>query len=119
MQTYHQKYYQQHKEEFRKRSKTLLNRYSQGKYDASEHNRIWEITFPQYCELVNKNCHYCGKSLKDECGSGLDRINNSEGYTLKNVLPCCGFCNNLRGNRLTVQETEVVIKALLSYRETL
>lgn len=56
--------------------------------------------------LSNKNCAYCGTPPANELKyakssyfySGLDRIDNSLGYEIGNVLPCCPFCNSLRGS---------------------
>jgi hypothetical protein len=28
--------------------------------------------------------------------NGLDRVNNSKGYTRTNVVPCCIICNNAK-----------------------
>ena len=76
------------------------------------------ITLEEYAELMKNNCHYCNKTLIDEkSGGSLDRIDNSKGYHLDNVLPCCKVCNQVRGDNLTVEETEVVIKALLEFRD--
>jgi hypothetical protein len=62
-------------------------------------------------------CHYCGGMLLDETGCGLDRRNNSIGYTIENVLPCCGVCNQIRNVHLTVKEMEVAMGAVLMYRD--
>jgi hypothetical protein len=77
------------------------------------------LTLEQYTELINKPCHYCGKSLYGEYGVGLDRINNdrSFGYDYDNVLPACADCNKGRHTFFTVKEFKVMIKALLEYRK--
>lgn len=45
-------------------------------------------------------------------------MDNSKGYVLGNVSACCGECNVIRSNKLTVAETKVVISALWAYRRT-
>lgn len=72
----------------------------------------------QYENIVANNlCHYCKATLDGYLGSCLDRIDNEKGYDVDNVLPCCPTCNSIRGDKLTVQETEVAIKAILEYRK--
>ena len=92
------------------------SRYSDLKSDAKRKG-YFNINFDQYTKLINNVCHYCKKTLKEEKGHSLDRIDNSKGYTLDNVLPCCGFCNKLRGNLLTVKEAEILIKPLVKLRK--
>lgn len=75
------------------------------------------ITLEQYDEIINKTCYYCSKDLFLETGGSLDRIDNSKGYLIDNVLPCCGFCNKLRQDLMTVDETKHVVSALIEYRK--
>lgn len=54
-------------------------------------------------EQIFKNCFYCGAPPSNEnksqynsgsvIYSGLDRIDNSKGYTTGNCVPCCHTCN--------------------------
>lgn len=77
------------------------------------------ITLDEYTEFImkNPNCYYCFDNVFKFTGGSLDRINNSIGYEVNNVLTCCGDCNKLRGDRLTVNETKHVISELLKYRK--
>jgi hypothetical protein len=77
-----------------------------------------EITNERFIQLWNETCHYCATPIISETGIGLDRINNSISYIESNVLPCCGSCNYIRGNRLTVQEMEVAMSAVIQYRKS-
>lgn len=38
-------------------------------------------------------CYYCGDKLKR---IGIDRVDNSKGYTLDNCVPCCTTCNRMK-----------------------
>jgi len=63
------------------------------------------LTRKQFFKIVKLPCHYCG--IKDSQNTktisphsyghitytGIDRKNNSKGYTLRNSLPCCRQCN--------------------------
>jgi hypothetical protein len=66
-----------------------------GKRDAAKRSLGWEILFDQFLKLRSENCYYCDDAIRST-GSGLDRIDNSKGYTLDNVVPCCGPCNIVR-----------------------
>lgn len=83
-------------------------------------NIFWELTREELWELCQKNCHYCDKSPSNHrrgvTYSGLDRIDHTKGYSLKNVIPCCKECNGLRSDKLTVEEMEVVAKSLKVFR---
>jgi len=84
-------------------------------------NIYWEITREQLAELIKQNCTYCKApprtNRRGVTYNGLDRIDHDRGYTLKNVLPCCGTCNSIRGRHLTVEEMKVAMKAIINYRE--
>jgi hypothetical protein len=73
------------------------------------------ITNEQLVKLRKRPCHYCGGSLPP-AGSGLDRLDNTKGYHLDNVVPCCTTCNLMRGDRLTPEETKVAAQAIKQYR---
>jgi hypothetical protein len=83
-----------------------------------EHRRVlaetWDLTLDEYKSLVTSSCYYCGaephglphaKHLRKSGvrRSGIDRIENSKGYTLNNCVTCCGACNREKG-ALTLKE---------------
>lgn len=82
--------------------------FSQGKSAARIKQLTWDITKEQFAALRAHTCHYCGQNLPTQ-GTGLDRKDNSRGYTLANVLPCCKDCNRIRSNVFTVQEMEQIL----------
>lgn len=69
--------------------------------------RGFDLSLEDFIELSQKNCYYCGASPAISKGhrewsayvkmNGLDRINNSKGYTLNNVCACCRICNTAKG----------------------
>ena len=103
----------------RENNKKLKNRFSHLRAEARNRYLSCNLSFDQYVSIISNFCHYCKVSLSNRAASSLDRIDNLRGYEIDNVLPCCGDCNSLRGDRLTVTETEVVVKALLEYRKSL
>lgn len=83
----------------------------------------FSLTLEEYSKLISEPCYYCNnliclkRAAKIERGMGIDRINNSLGYELGNVLPCGGFCNYTRGDRFTVEETKEVISLIIKLRK--
>lgn len=63
----------------------------------------FSLTFDQFYELSQQNCVYCNKKPAQVFKSahcvdtliynGIDRRDNSLGYTVENCYPCCGNCN--------------------------
>lgn len=76
------------------------------------------LSFEETVDLWQQGCHYCGRDITSETGCGLDRKDNSRGYTTDNVLPCCGQCNIVRNSVFSVQEMEIAMKAVLEYRRS-
>jgi len=60
---------------------------------AKHKKRTWAIDFDQFCTFTQLPCYYCGSSPENITRNGLDRVNNAEGYTLENIVPCCKKCN--------------------------
>jgi hypothetical protein len=110
-----------HKDTHKKYHATVKGRYSYLKNSLKRYGKVLEctITLEQYEKLIENSCYYCsGPLFHSAYGAGLDRIDNSLGYHVNNVLPCCGECNKLRSNRLSVSETVEVIKLLKKFRKT-
>lgn len=79
----------------------------QYKRSAEKRNLKFNLTTKQFRNLTKSNCYYCdrephriikgqGKTSGDYIFTGIDRIDNSKGYTVKNVVPCCFDCNNAK-----------------------
>ena len=61
---------------------------------AREKNISLTIDYQLFDSLFNEPCFYCG-GLR--INAGLDRIDNSIGYTPDNIRPCCWPCNRMKG----------------------
>jgi hypothetical protein len=79
----------------------------------------------EFYNLTQMPCHYCGavrtnrrfvphNLYGDFRYNGIDRVDNSRGYTPDNVVPCCRHCNMAKG-RTTYQEFIKWIKALVRH----
>lgn len=89
--------------------------------NATERGYEYHLTREQLIELMQRNCYYCGASPSN-CSrhpelngefiyNGVDRVDNTRGYTIDNVVPCCKYCNLAKRER-TVEEFLEWIKRL-------
>jgi hypothetical protein len=67
------------------RIKTVIR----GKRNSAKHD--WYLTDLEAAKIITQPCDYCG-SLPDPY-NGIDRVDNTRGYELDNVVPCCMDCN--------------------------
>jgi hypothetical protein len=80
-------------------------------YEKSAESRGYEfhLTFDEFLKITKSNCHYCDSPPMNSIGrtekkrgngryvyNGMDRLNNSVGYCLENVVPCCRRCNRAK-----------------------
>lgn len=79
--------------------------YARYKDGAKKRNLEFNISKEEFKVLIENKCFYCGAdpSNKIVCVkkdpiyiNGIDRVDNNIGYTLKNVVTCCSFCNKLK-----------------------
>lgn len=75
----------------------------------------WNIGESDFNELITKRCTYCDGTLPTQ-GSGLARIDNSKGYVIANIVPCCTACNQIRGDNLTSEEMKIAMNAIKAFR---
>jgi len=80
----------------------LLSSYQR---NARKRNLPFNLTPLQFHSIIENNCHYCGmpprqlsfkKHVRPVIANGIDRKDNSQGYTLENSLPCCTDCNRAK-----------------------
>lgn len=77
--------------------------------DAKVRGYIFNISFILFLQLTQKNCYYCdvepnqnfriSKNGEIYKYNGLDRVDNTKGYSDDNVVPCCIICNSAKGKR--------------------
>lgn len=103
-------------ESLRKYKYSVKGKYSLLKIEAARREHIVSISFDEYKSIAFLPCNYCKLEIPPSTGSNLDRIDNSRGYEVDNVLPCCGPCNVIRSDKLSVDEMEVAMFAVMEYR---
>lgn len=89
-------------------ARQLYNNY---KNRAKKRYYEWEIDFETFKNITKRDCFYCGeKPLQVQYGfelngvyvyNGIDRIDNDEGYTIENIVACCGDCNRIKTSKST------------------
>jgi len=78
------------------------------KCDAKDRGYCWDLTDDIFFSLCKEPCFYCGdlprnisKSIYgtgDFIYNGVDRKDNSLGYTKDNTVTCCRICNRAKSN---------------------
>jgi len=79
--------------------------YAQYRYGANRRNRKLKFSLnrKEFYSITQKECFYCGappsqvqKAHPNFKYNGIDRVDDSKGYTLDNCVPCCSVCNFMK-----------------------
>lgn len=94
----------------------VISLYSQYKNSAVKRGLEFSLTLEQFKTLIFQECNYCGSDPIETTTSksrnrtsmpvkhnGIDRIDNTKGYTMDNCVPSCLTCNMMK-KQLTVDE---------------
>lgn len=74
-------------------------------HGAKSRNLVWGLPDDMFDALVGGNCVYCGSEPNARMKvnktaqilfNGIDRVDNSKGYTPDNVVSCCAMCNRAK-----------------------
>lgn len=104
--------------------------YANYRHKAIKRGLIFDLTLEDFTRLASQLCYYCGKvpaqiakprnpvhSVYDSfLYNGLDRLTPSNGYTLENVVSCCGKCNEAK-NDLMEEEFYKWILTVVEYKQ--
>lgn len=79
---------------------------------ARDRGYEWRLSDEQAIHLMSLPCTFCGEPPKNVCANrrgkyargewkyqGIDRVDNSIGYTHDNTVPCCIYCNRSKSDR--------------------
>jgi len=80
--------------------------YSSYKLNAKSRGFDFNIDFDYAVSIMKSDCHYCGiepsntymKSYYNATYNGIDRVDNTKGYEMDNVVSCCKMCNIAKNN---------------------
>lgn len=97
------------------------------KNGAKRRNYTFNLTQDDVKNITQQNCHYCGCEPKQISKSkngnyiynGIDRVNNSRGYELDNVVPCCAKCNRIKTNMNLIDLQSHLEKMLLTIKNSI
>lgn len=88
------------------------------KHRCKQRDIKWGLDRDVFFSLIIQDCFYCGQKprnrnkLSAKVGyvskytalyNGLDRVRNTKGYILSNVVPCCKTCNSMK-SKMSLKE---------------
>ena len=87
----------------------------------------WDMSDERYREIIDGECVYCGDSKSMErkpnknvngefMYTGIDRVDNTKGYTDCNTVPCCWVCNRAKG-AMGLQQFHAWIEKITQYNK--
>ncbi len=98
------------------------------KYKAKDRGLSFNLSKELFKSLTKENCVYCGRSPSNSIMgkfhngayiyNGIDRIDNTIGYTEENVVTSCQYCNMAKGTR-PVEDFEQWLDQLVEYRNNI
>jgi hypothetical protein len=102
--------------------------YREYKYHAGLKGLCFLLTKEEFKNLTRRVCHYCGVVPQQvaNCGkkstayvyNGVDRKDNTQGYTEENSVPCCKVCNMAKRN-MSLSQFMDWIKRLIAFNTNL
>lgn len=75
---------------------------------AEYRGHSFDLSKDDFRKITSEKCVYCGDDPHQKTGNelsgfyiynGIDRKNNTIGYTLENSASCCGRCNLMKGKQ--------------------
>jgi hypothetical protein len=70
--------------------------YSSYRSRAEKKELEFAITNADYKSIILQDCYLCGKKSTDTNTNGIDRVDNTIGYTIANCKACCKECNHMK-----------------------
>lgn len=90
---------------------------------AAKRGYPFDISREDFKLITSKNCFYCNSPPSNKMEraasngvfvySGMDRVDNSKGYDINNVVPCCAVCNGMK-MAMTTDEFILHLQVMLS-----
>lgn len=84
-------------------------------WDKKKSYTVCDITVLQLLDIIKCPCTYCSDVNEN---IGLDRVDNTQGHTINNVVPACSTCNSARMNNLTFDEMKILGKTIKIIKES-
>ena len=87
-----------------------FNHYNAYRHGADSRGHEFKISIEEFILCTSGNCVYCGVDpeefqtrrrdkvvMSGYAANGVDRVDNSIGYIVGNIVPCCSACNKGKG----------------------
>ena len=85
-------------DEYNRRRRINVNtRLMDLKAKANSRGYKFKLSDEYATELCISPCFFCDRKIDDNTINGIDRLNNKKGYTEKNSVSCCYYCNKSKG----------------------
>jgi hypothetical protein len=100
-----------------KYGKSKINYYANrracyAKSDKIKQRTVCDYTKEELQAIMSLPCSYCTYP-----STGIDRINNAEGHTKINTIPCCFHCNTARMDNFSVEEMKLLGKVIKEIKD--
>jgi hypothetical protein len=99
------------------------------KNGAKDRKFEWALSDEQFDKITSSDCHYCGicphRVSRTEAKNGefiyngIDRVDNSKGYTSDNVVPCCKTCNRAKDTMSAQEFQSWVYRVFSNYNKSI
>ena len=80
------------REYYREYYTKIGNKFRCDKRNAKKRGYSWWLSIDDVSFYYTQPCQYCGDEPNGKL-NGIDRQDNSIGYTIENCVPCCQTCN--------------------------
>lgn len=101
--------------------KSMRRLYRQYFKNCERKNLFWDLSVEDFARITSSKCTYCDRIPAQKSRSytynGIDRQDNTKGYSLSNCVPCCKECNFIKRDlRLSIGEMRAIAQALKACR---
>ena len=97
-------------------SRRPADRFDRAKREAKRRGLSFSLSLETFKILISRKCVYCGSTELCQTGSGLDRVDNKQGYAKSNVVSCCTVCNSVKNTHFTHDEMLILGKTIAKIR---
>lgn len=89
-------YHEKNKEHLNKKARlSTTERIKVLKESAEKRHIEWNLSDQQAKKYLTEKCYYCDY-ISDDHLNGIDRLDSSKSYSIKNTVPSCKWCNKMK-----------------------
>lgn len=102
-----------HYETYKKYRQSQKGKFKTYKDGARSRKLPFDLTFDDFCFYWQKPCYYCNSEIVT---IGIDRVDNSKGYSINNCVPCCAQCNIAKSTMSTNEYIDLCVKVAITHK---